>query len=225
MKKTATLAGVAQHAGVSTATVARVLKNEGYVSEETRLRVEAAVKETNYRTNAFARGLRTNRSLMIANLLQATTRNPIFAEIARGVEEEALRNGYTVILLNMEGNPERERVGVERMIERRVDAMIFTHALGMPALSRHGHGCRNSGSCRSSACSTARHPRFPSITTRAVSMPSGTLRNSVIGASDSSGKILPSTDRPGRRSGPSSRNGSRVTSRVCGLRGLALIRN
>ena len=129
MNKTATLAGVAQHAGVSTATVARVLKNEGYVSEETRLRVEAAVKETNYRTNAFATGLRTNRSLMIANLLQATTRNPIFAEIARGVEEEALRNGYTVILLNMEGNPERERVGVERMIERRVDAMIFTHAL------------------------------------------------------------------------------------------------
>ena len=129
MKKTATLAAVAQHAGVSTATVARVLKNEGYVREETRIRVEAAIKETSYRTNAFARGLRTNRSFMIANFLQATTRNPIFAEIARGVEEEAFRSGYTVILLNIEGNPERERVGVERMIERRVDAMIFTHAM------------------------------------------------------------------------------------------------
>ena len=123
------MAAVAQHAGVSTATVARVLKSEGYVSEETRRRVESAIKATSYRTNAFARGLRTNRSLMIANFLQATTRNPIFAEIARGVEEEALLNGYTVILLNVEGSRERERVGVERMIERRVDAMIFTHAV------------------------------------------------------------------------------------------------
>lgn len=129
MKRTATLAAVARQAGVSTATVARVLKNEGYVREETRDRVEAAVEATRYRANAVARGLRTNRSLMIANFLQATTRNPIFAEIARGVEEEALRNGYTVILLNIEGNRERERVGVERMIERRVDAMIFTHAM------------------------------------------------------------------------------------------------
>ena len=101
MKKTATLAGVAQHAGVSTATVARVLKERGLCQRgDAASGVEAAVKETNYRTNAFARGLRTNRSLMIANLLQATTRNPIFAEIARRVEEEvfamATRSSFSI---------------------------------------------------------------------------------------------------------------------------------
>jgi LacI family transcriptional regulator len=134
MSKSATLMGVAEHAGVSTATVARVLKKNGYVKEETRKRVEEAIRQTGYRLNGVARGLRTNRSMTIGNFLRSTTHNPFFAEIARGIEDEALRNDHTVILLNMEASRERERLGVERLIERRVDAMIFTYALDVESL-------------------------------------------------------------------------------------------
>ncbi len=134
MPRAATLMGVAEHAGVSTATVARVLKKQGYVKEETRKRVEAAIQQTGYRLNGVARGLRTSRSMTMGNFLRSTTHNPFFAEIARGIEEEALQNNYTVILLNVEASRERERLGVERLIERRVDAMIFTYALDIENL-------------------------------------------------------------------------------------------
>ncbi|XSC47453.1 LacI family DNA-binding transcriptional regulator [Bradyrhizobium sp. RDT10] len=126
--KPATLRGVAESAGVSTATVARVLKKQDVVSEDTRLRVEKALKKTGYRLNGVARGLRTNRTLTIGNFLRGSAAISFFIEIARGIEEEAIRNDYTVIMLNPEGSHERERLGVERLIERRVDAMIFTPA-------------------------------------------------------------------------------------------------
>lgn len=134
MTKSATLMKVAEHAGVSTATVARVLKKSGYVKEETRRKVEEAIRQTGYRPNGVARGLRTNRTMTIGNFLRSTTHNPFFAEIARGTEDEALRNDHIVILLNMEASRERERLGVERLIERRVDAMIFTYAIDVESL-------------------------------------------------------------------------------------------
>lgn len=129
MARSATLKDVADAAGVSTATVARVLHGNGYVAEETRARVERALKATGYRLNVVARGLRTQRSFMLGHLLHAITENPFFAQVALGVEQEALRHGYHVLLYNLQGRAERERAGVEALIERRVDAIVFTTAM------------------------------------------------------------------------------------------------
>ena len=127
--KSATLQEVASQAGVSTATVARVLKGRGYVSAEARIRVETALKSTGYRPNAMARGLRTQRSDTIGHILTAITVNPFFVNVARGVEEAAFERGYKTFLFNHNGRAERERLGVERFIERRDDAVLFTTAV------------------------------------------------------------------------------------------------
>src|SRR5690349_488219 len=93
MARRATLKDVAGLAGVSTATVARVLHENGYVAGETRRRVEAAVAETGYRINEVAQGLRRQRTATIGHLLHGVIPNPFFAGVALGVEQESLRHG------------------------------------------------------------------------------------------------------------------------------------
>lgn len=125
--RNSTLAGVAKTAGVSTATVNRVLKG-GYVSEQARHAVEEALRKTGYRPNVVAQALRTRRSFTIGEMLTAITVNPFFVNVARSVEEAAMAHGYRTILFNNGGDVERERVGVERFIEHRVDAVLFCTA-------------------------------------------------------------------------------------------------
>ncbi len=125
--KSATLLDVAREAGVSRATVARVLSAGGYVGEETRLRVEEAVQRTGYRPNVMARSLRTQRTYTIGHITSEFTQNPFFAHVARSIEREGLAHGYKTILYNQDGSDAHERAGVEQFIERRVDAVIFTY--------------------------------------------------------------------------------------------------
>jgi LacI family transcriptional regulator len=122
----ATLKDVAELAGVSTATIARVLHSNGYVADETRLAVEAAIETTGYQLNAVAQGLRKNRTFTLGHVLQRIAPNPFFAGVALGAQEEADRRGCGVVVVNTQGSSERERVGVETLIRRRVDAIIFT---------------------------------------------------------------------------------------------------
>src|SRR5690242_13976508 len=122
----ATLKDVAKIAGVSTATVARVIHNQGYVSADARIAVEAAVAATGYRINAVAQGLRRQRSLVIGPGLRAIAPNPLFASIALGVDEEAARFGCGVLATNTQEGSALERDAVETLLRRRVDAILFT---------------------------------------------------------------------------------------------------
>ena len=81
---------VALRAGCSIATVSRVLAGKGYISEEARQKVEAAVKELGYRPNRVARSLRAQKSRVIG-LVLSDIRNPFFSEISRAVEAVAGR--------------------------------------------------------------------------------------------------------------------------------------
>jgi LacI family transcriptional regulator len=126
MAPAATLKDVARLAGVSTATVGRVLHKNGYVAEETRTAVESAIAETGYHLNAVAQGLRKRRTFTIGHALLSVSPNPFFAGVALGIEEEAASCGCGVLTTNTQGDPARERLGVETLIRRRVDAMIFT---------------------------------------------------------------------------------------------------
>jgi LacI family transcriptional regulator len=129
MTKPTTLIEVARVAGVSTATVNRVLKGAGYVSTDTRTRIEAAIKETRYRPNALARELRRQRSMTIGHVVSAITANPFFVNVARGADDAALEKGFKTLLFNHNGSVEREHQGLERLMERRVDAVLFTVAV------------------------------------------------------------------------------------------------
>lgn len=126
MTKKPTLKDVAHEAHVSTATVARVLHGRGFVSKDSRKQVEDAISKTGYRLNILAQSLRRQRTKTIGHLLTSISPNPFFAGVELGVENEAIRNGYSVLIWNVFEDPKREALGVETFVQRQVDAIIFT---------------------------------------------------------------------------------------------------
>lgn len=124
-----TMADVARRAGVAATTVARVLYSNGYVAADKRLLVENTVREMGYRPNVIARGLRTNRSFALGMVINENPVNPFFVRMAQEIQVAALKEGLTVLTLNHNGNRETEKVGVQRFIDQRVDAIIFCSAV------------------------------------------------------------------------------------------------
>ncbi|MFE4642843.1 LacI family DNA-binding transcriptional regulator, partial [Streptomyces sp. NPDC056730] len=96
---------VAAEAGVSVATVSRVLNDHPSVSPASRARVLAAVAALGYRPNAVARSLRTDQTRTLG-LVISDVLNPYFTSLARAVEEEARTLGYSVIIGNADERPE-----------------------------------------------------------------------------------------------------------------------
>lgn len=95
----ATNRDVARRAGVSPATVSRVLNESGYVAADVRERVNRAIADLNYVPNRLARGLRKQHYGQIACVMPSI-RNPFYHEIVMGIEEVGLTNGYTFSLFN-----------------------------------------------------------------------------------------------------------------------------
>jgi LacI family transcriptional regulator len=104
---TPTIADVARAAGVSTATVSRVLNGNTEVNRELADRVRKAVSELAYRPSRIARSLRTQRTAVWAVII-SDIRNPFFTEMVRGVEDIAYANGYSLVLCNAEEDTAKE---------------------------------------------------------------------------------------------------------------------
>lgn len=120
-----TIKDVARRANVSPATVSRVINNNGYVSEQTRKRVNEAIQALNFRPSAVARTLYSKTSKMISLVLPNIT-NPFFPELAKAVESTAFKNGYTVILCDTDGNVDKEKKYFEVLEQKYIDGMILT---------------------------------------------------------------------------------------------------
>ncbi len=116
---------VAQAAGVSTATVSRVMANKPHVRKEIRERVLAIVKELGYRPNLVARNLRAQQSKIIG-LIVSDIQNPFFRYISRAVEDIAHENGYSVILCNNDEDPEKEQMYLQLMQDHNIAGMILS---------------------------------------------------------------------------------------------------
>lgn len=114
---------VAEHAGVSTSTVSRVLSGKSYVSEKSRQTVLAAVQELDYKPNVLAKSLKMGRTNTIA-LIVPSIENDIFPIIARGVEDTARKNGFTVILCNTDDDLTVEIDYINKIRTRWVDGLI-----------------------------------------------------------------------------------------------------
>lgn len=124
MPKMTTIRDVAKRAGVSVATVSRVMNGTANVSPELRERVWEAIKALNYSPSALARGLSTRISRTIGVCVPSIIKHPFWAQVVTGIEDVCRQNGYNLFLCNTDTNPQRERDYIELLRTRRVDGII-----------------------------------------------------------------------------------------------------
>lgn len=118
-----TIKDVARIAGVSVATVSRVINESGYVNVDTRKKVEAAIKQINYTPNEVARSLYKRKSKLIGLLLPDIT-NPFFPQLARGVEDRMQEHGYRIIFGNSDENEGKELDYIRTFVQNNVIGVI-----------------------------------------------------------------------------------------------------
>lgn len=123
-KKNVTINDIAREAGVSKATVSRVLNRPEKVAEETRRKVLAVMQRKNYRPNPLARGLNTRKTGVIGVLVSDIT-NPFYAVMVRSIEEVCRAHQYHIFLCNTGGRVEEEELYLRSLLERRVDGIIL----------------------------------------------------------------------------------------------------
>ena len=119
-----TLEDVARRAGVSTATVSRVINAPEKVRGDTRQRVEAAVTELGYTPHFGARALASNRTGTIGAVIP-TMENAIFARGLQALQEELAEAGYTLLVATSNYDPDREAQQVRTLIGRGVDGLVL----------------------------------------------------------------------------------------------------
>ncbi len=120
----ATINDVANLAGVVQSTVSHVLNGTAPISQETTERVLKAIEKLNYSPNALARALRQKSTRLIGVVLQDIS-SEFYAKCAASILEEARKDHYVVLLCDASFNNDNVKEGVNALIERRVDGLIF----------------------------------------------------------------------------------------------------
>ncbi len=118
---------MARIAGVSPATVSRVLNGSDTVAMDLRRRVLEAVDRAGYRPNRIARNLRRQKTDMIG-VVVSDIENPHFSEAVRVIEDEAFRIGYRVLLCNSDERVDKQRSYLHMLADERVQAVILSPA-------------------------------------------------------------------------------------------------
>ncbi len=124
-----TIRDVAKFAGVSPITVSRVVNRLANVNPETRSRVEKAIDELGYVRNLAASSLRSKETYTLGLLLPDIT-NTFWTTVARGVEDAAQGDGYSVVLCNTDENPVKFTKYLNTVIQQRVDGVLVVPITG-----------------------------------------------------------------------------------------------
>lgn len=119
----ANIQDVAKRAGVSIATVSRVLNGRNHVNADVISRVRLAAEELQYQPSRAARSLRAKKTTIIG-LLITDIQNPFFTALVQGVEDVAQRQGYSLILCNSDEDPQKEQRYIEILCTERVAGVI-----------------------------------------------------------------------------------------------------
>lgn len=119
-----TMNELAQAAGVSIATVSRVFSGSPKVSEKTRTKVLELVHQSGFQPNETARTMAAGSSRLIAVILP-DIENPYFSRLLSEVEQLCVKNGYTMIFFNSNGDSEKEKEIVTKMMARQADGMLI----------------------------------------------------------------------------------------------------
>jgi len=123
-----TIKDIADTAGVSTATVSRVINNPEQVSPETRVRIEKIIEEKGYKPNIFARGLMKSRTDSVGILVSHLV-NPYITSIVDTMESILSRSGTYIYLCNCKQAKQLEREYTAELLRRNVDALIVVETL------------------------------------------------------------------------------------------------
>ena len=118
---------IAEAAGVSVATVSRVLNHPESVAPKTREKIQKIIDEEEYTPNWFAQGLNFKRTRTIGLILPQYI-NSANMEVANGVEEVARKKGYITLICNMEKDPRMEKEYLDQLIARKVDGLILLYS-------------------------------------------------------------------------------------------------
>lgn len=118
-----TIYDIAREAGVSPATVSRILKGGSMVSEEKVGRVSELIRKYNFHPSAVARALSETRTKMIG-MVMADTGNPYYSSVYSACCDEAYKRGYIPMLLNTQSRPEMEVAALTKLAEQRADAIV-----------------------------------------------------------------------------------------------------
>lgn len=119
---------IAKKAGVSVATVSRVLNHPESVAPATREKIESIIAETEYIPNWFARGLNFNKTATIGLVIPHIL-NSEHMEIVKGAEDVAHQKDYTSLLCNVENDVSKEKKYIDNLIKRRVDGILLISSL------------------------------------------------------------------------------------------------
>ncbi|KKB37561.1 catabolite control protein A [Bacillus thermotolerans] len=119
-----TIYDVAREAGVSMATVSRVVNGNPNVKPVTRKKVLEVIDRLGYRPNAVARGLASKKTTTVGVIIPDIS-NIFYAELARGIEDIATMYKYNIILSNSDQNAEKEIHLIHTMLGKQVDGLVF----------------------------------------------------------------------------------------------------
>lgn len=120
----ASIKDVAKQAGVSIATVSRVINGTKFVSPDVRARVEQAIAELDYRSNEIARALKVIKTRRIGVIITSLSRS-FFSRVIEGIQAEAERSDYSVLFAETHDSVEKERELVELFVGQWVDGIIL----------------------------------------------------------------------------------------------------
>lgn len=125
-KKKITIYDVAKHCGVSVATVSRIVNNADYpVSNELRLRVQASVRELNYKPNMLGRYLKSNRADEVGVIIPNIS-NFYYPDLIAGINDSLIHSGYNVLLCNSYRNPEYEKKQFLSLLQKQVKGIVMS---------------------------------------------------------------------------------------------------
>ncbi|WP_018752717.1 LacI family DNA-binding transcriptional regulator [Paenibacillus sanguinis] len=120
---------VAKKAGVSVTTVSRVINNRGYISKETRKKVETAMEAVDYHPNLIARALQKSQTFFIG-VIVPDSNHPFFSELIKYIEIQANGRNYKVLVCNSLDDPEKEANYISMLRQNQVDGIIMcSHTL------------------------------------------------------------------------------------------------
>ncbi|MFH2115797.1 MAG: LacI family DNA-binding transcriptional regulator [Spirochaetota bacterium] len=124
-----TIADMAKKAGVSTATISRVLNDraEG-VGAQTRARIKALIEETGFQACGVARGLATGKSRSVG-LIIPDIANPFFPPLVRGIEDALQARGYSLFLCDSDRDMQKEKSHLRVLLEKRVDGILLSSTI------------------------------------------------------------------------------------------------
>lgn len=120
----ATLKDVARESGLTVGTVSRVLNSRGYISDKTKAKVYAVMKELDYQPNEMARALSKQRSNAIG-VIVPHIEHPYFAKMINSLELAAYKNKHKILIFNSKGKEEREEEYIESCKSNRVAGVIL----------------------------------------------------------------------------------------------------